>query len=257
MQTTRGVDACAPCVHPQALLLFLLGPGGEAGKGRRPPAPPSMPPELVRTRVWTSSAVRCGCSPLPSVYLPCALHAASWPTPTLPPHRAVWRRSTSRHCSHKLAFLPTRGMLLACASAAHDPHDSSCTLYCFHTPCVDRHSQQPPPHVSALHAWLSSSVPTSQPCRHQHPTVTPAGLRFLLLDTYQQLWALLRQYMSAAVQGPQGSLSGAVSFLLQLGFRATGRPWALASIPPEFHSIAGSCCVSRVCLQAGLLPAQQ
>lgn len=98
-------------------------------------------------------------------------------------------------------------------------------------------------HTSGGTIALLWAQPIRIPCissRAQHPTVTPTGLRFLLLDTYQQLWALLRQYMGAALQGPEGSLSGAVSFLLQLGFRATGRPWALDNIPSEYHTIAGA-----------------
>lgn len=31
-----------------------------------------------------------------------------------------------------------------------------------------------------------------------NPEVTEAGFRFLLLDTYTQLWALLREYISMA-----------------------------------------------------------
>ncbi len=90
------------------------------------------------------------------------------------------------------------------------------------------------------HAWPPLRSTPPPPPSQSHPTITPGGLWFLLLDTYQQLWALVRQYIGAALDaGPHGQLSGAVSFLLQLGFRAPGRPWALESIPAQYHSIAG------------------
>lgn len=55
--------------------------------------------------------------------------------------------------------------------------------------------------------------------------LTDAGLQFLFLDMYSQLWRLLQQYLQHSAQG--NSLADALSFLLQLSFRQVLRPVCL------------------------------
>lgn len=83
-------------------------------------------------------------------------------------------------------------------------------------------------------------------------SVTAAGFKFLLMDTYHQLWVLLKDYIDAAERKSGEELSSLISFLLQLGFRQIGVPWTLDSVTPMQRTIAGHMC------QLGLLmPLQQ
>lgn len=64
------------------------------------------------------------------------------------------------------------------------------------------------------------------------------GFRFLLADSYQQLWTVLKAYIQlAGAKSEQGAdLSSVVSFLLQLGFRqVSGGEWF--SLGPFFFSL--------------------
>lgn len=49
--------------------------------------------------------------------------------------------------------------------------------------------------------------------------ITNDGFKFLLMDTYSQLWTILRQYIAVAEALSSDELSSAISFLLQLGFQ--------------------------------------
>jgi hypothetical protein len=49
--------------------------------------------------------------------------------------------------------------------------------------------------------------------------VTQAGFQFLLMDTYSQLWRLLKEYIAGAERQSSAELASVISFLLQLGFQ--------------------------------------
>lgn len=49
--------------------------------------------------------------------------------------------------------------------------------------------------------------------------ITNDGFKFLLMDTYSQLWTILRQYIAVAEASSSDELSSAISFLLQIGFQ--------------------------------------
>ncbi|KIZ06628.1 RNA polymerase II transcription factor B subunit 2 [Monoraphidium neglectum] len=68
--------------------------------------------------------------------------------------------------------------------------------------------------------------------------LTGAGFRFLLMDTNGQAWTLLRDYIRSAEQASAAQLSSVLSFLMQLGFRQVGRPYALAGLSPLEQRIA-------------------
>ena len=49
--------------------------------------------------------------------------------------------------------------------------------------------------------------------------ISNVGFKFLLMETYAQLWTILKQYIAAAESLSGDELASAVSFLLQLGFQ--------------------------------------
>uniref|UniRef100_A0A1D2ACB1 RNA polymerase II transcription factor B subunit 2 n=2 Tax=Auxenochlorella protothecoides TaxID=3075 RepID=A0A1D2ACB1_AUXPR len=84
---------------------------------------------------------------------------------------------------------------------------------------------------------------------HHQPRITEAGFKYLLLDTFQQLWTLLRQY-AAQVEGTEASLAVVLEFLLQLGSLGC-RPLVLQELPPVEQGLALDMC------QLGLLMPSQ
>ncbi|GBF95756.1 general transcription factor IIH subunit 4-like [Raphidocelis subcapitata] len=65
-----------------------------------------------------------------------------------------------------------------------------------------------------------------------------AGFRFLLMPTTSQLWVLLREYIRSAEGASGAELASVLSFLMQLGFRQVGRPYALSGLGPLEQRIA-------------------
>ncbi|KAK9806388.1 hypothetical protein WJX72_012519 [[Myrmecia] bisecta] len=68
--------------------------------------------------------------------------------------------------------------------------------------------------------------------------ITERGWQFLLLDTYNQLWELLQQYISSAENRSGAELSSVVSFMLQLGFQEVGYPTPTATLTAQERIIA-------------------
>lgn len=67
---------------------------------------------------------------------------------------------------------------------------------------------------------------------------TEEGVQFLMLDTYHQLWLLLKQYTEAAATRSGSRLARVVSFLLQLGCQGVGTPLSTESFDQLQSSIA-------------------
>ncbi|KAK9827695.1 hypothetical protein WJX81_001241 [Elliptochloris bilobata] len=69
-------------------------------------------------------------------------------------------------------------------------------------------------------------------------SITEQGFQFLLLDTYGQLWLLLREYIASANARFGEPLGEVLNFLLQLGFREVGAPFAASALRPSERGIA-------------------
>ncbi|CAL8465169.1 g4704 [Coccomyxa elongata] len=70
-------------------------------------------------------------------------------------------------------------------------------------------------------------------------SIQEQGFRFLLSDTYSQLWRLLRVYIATGEERSRAPLGTILNFLLQLGFRDVGSPFALAELDDIQRNIAG------------------
>eukprot|EP00884_Botryococcus_braunii_P023136 jgi/Botrbrau1/9506/Bobra.0252s0121.1 len=68
--------------------------------------------------------------------------------------------------------------------------------------------------------------------------LTDSGFHFLLMDTYNQLWLLLKEYIRSAEKRSGAELASVVSFLLQLGFRDVGVPFPITDLTPLEQGIA-------------------
>lgn len=82
---------------------------------------------------------------------------------------------------------------------------------------------------------LSAGLVTVQGRRHE---LTPAGLRYLLQPTHEQVWRLLREYIKAAEQASGSELASTLSFLMQLSFRRVWQPYPLAALTQREQDIA-------------------
>ncbi|KAK9793768.1 hypothetical protein WJX73_008837 [Symbiochloris irregularis] len=67
--------------------------------------------------------------------------------------------------------------------------------------------------------------------------LTASGFRFMLMDTYHQLWLLLRAYIDLAKNQSGAELASVVSFLLQLGGHEAAQPISLASMQANERDI--------------------
>jgi hypothetical protein len=97
--------------------------------------------------------------------------------------------------------------------------------------------------LSSQGCLLLLSLPSCYCCavvccgaRHE---LTPAGLRYLLQPTHEQVWLLLREYIKAAEQTSGSELASTLSFLMQLSFRRVWAPYPLAGLTPREQDIAG------------------
>ena len=82
-----------------------------------------------------------------------------------------------------------------------------------------------------------SQSQASQQQQQQQQSITQQGFRFLLADTYSQLWQLLREYIARAERQSSAELASVLGFLLQLGFQGE-RHIPCASLSPLELDIA-------------------
>ncbi|KAK9917411.1 hypothetical protein WJX75_004051 [Coccomyxa subellipsoidea] len=69
-------------------------------------------------------------------------------------------------------------------------------------------------------------------------SIEEQGFQFLLSDTYSQLWRLLRAYIAGGEERSGAPLGTILNFLLQLGFREVGSPFALSELDDTQRHIA-------------------
>lgn len=66
--------------------------------------------------------------------------------------------------------------------------------------------------------------------------LTEAGFQYLLTDTNEQLWQLMREYVAAAEE--RGSASGQlIAFLLELGFHVVGEAYSMADMSAKQRKV--------------------
>ena len=68
--------------------------------------------------------------------------------------------------------------------------------------------------------------------------VSEGGFQFLLMDTYSQLWTLLREYISSAERTSSTELASVISFLLQLGLQGQQQCMQLKALGELEQTIA-------------------
>jgi len=68
--------------------------------------------------------------------------------------------------------------------------------------------------------------------------VSEGGFQFLLMDTYSQLWTLLREYISSAERTSSTELASVISFLLQLGLQGQQQCMQLRALGELEQTIA-------------------
>jgi hypothetical protein len=88
-------------------------------------------------------------------------------------------------------------------------------------------------HTSSYAPAPAGSLPLI-PAAHREngqAAVSEAGFRFLLQDSHSQLWVLLRQYIRSKEGGPSlEPWAALMNFLMALGFRRVGQPYAWAEL---------------------------